>query len=120
VSVIKNVPLLRKGLEHITVHQDEWDQDEWCGTSRCLAGHIVTLDGWDQEMDFYGSYTNQVTRDGFRMHAYQATAISLGVAPEDDLQLNELWFAGNTLRELWRVASDLTDGEIEVPVELQQ
>lgn len=41
-----NVPLLRKTLEHIEAHPEEWNQGVWlCATSACFAGHAVVLAG---------------------------------------------------------------------------
>lgn len=36
--------LLDDALAHIRAHPEEWDQAEWvCGTTACLAGHLVML-----------------------------------------------------------------------------
>lgn len=41
-----NVPLLRKTLEHIEAHPEEWNQSAWaCGTAGCFAWHAAMLDG---------------------------------------------------------------------------
>jgi hypothetical protein len=41
-----NVPLLRKTMEHIEAHPQEWDQQVWrCGTTMCFAGTACDLDG---------------------------------------------------------------------------
>lgn len=45
-----NVPLLRKSLEFVTEHPEEWDQTTFgavrsCGTVGCFAHHAVRLDG---------------------------------------------------------------------------
>jgi hypothetical protein len=45
-----NVPLLRKTMEYIEAHPQEWDQDEWvakgsCGTTMCFAGTAAYLMG---------------------------------------------------------------------------
>lgn len=41
-----NVPLLRKTLEHIEAHPEEWDQLTWrCETAMCFAGHAADLTG---------------------------------------------------------------------------
>lgn len=41
-----NVPHLRKTLEHVTDHPEEYDQETWCGTKACIAGHAAVLGGW--------------------------------------------------------------------------
>lgn len=45
-----NLPLLRKVLEHIDAHPEEWRQGSWasgavCGTAYCVAGHALVMDG---------------------------------------------------------------------------
>lgn len=46
-----NIPLLRKTLEYIEEHPDEWNQDSWaerrsgCGTTMCVAGTAAYLSG---------------------------------------------------------------------------
>lgn len=41
-----NIPLLRKTLEHIESHPEEWDQSKWhCGTKFCFAGHACMING---------------------------------------------------------------------------
>ena len=55
-----NMPLLRKVLDHIDAHPDEWYQSFWairgdlavdrgvtsdCGTAYCIAGHAVMITG---------------------------------------------------------------------------
>lgn len=41
-----NAPLLRKTLEHIEHHPEEWKQDRWrCGSGMCFAGHAATIAG---------------------------------------------------------------------------
>jgi len=59
---VPNLPLLRKVLDHIDAHPQEWNQDLWgvnfplydqwaskeytrCGTAFCIAGHAVTMAG---------------------------------------------------------------------------
>lgn len=45
-----NVELLRRTLEYIETHPEEWDQETWgCGTVACFAGHAVALSGnWEE------------------------------------------------------------------------
>lgn len=63
-----NLPLLRKVLDHVDAHPEEWVQSSWairgealdrvleyhqvnavpaCGTAYCIAGHAVTMAGHD-------------------------------------------------------------------------
>jgi len=41
-----NAPRLRKVLEHVTEHPEEYDQEYWCGTTCCVAGHTTSMAGW--------------------------------------------------------------------------
>jgi hypothetical protein len=40
-----NVRLLKQVRDYIKDHPDEYDQDQWCGTQFCIAGHILSLSG---------------------------------------------------------------------------
>ncbi|HET6916080.1 MAG TPA: hypothetical protein VFH56_08320 [Acidimicrobiales bacterium] len=54
-----NLPLLRKVLDHIDAHPEQWYQAEiahGCGTAFCVAGwavqfagHELTVDGWNDD-----------------------------------------------------------------------
>lgn len=55
-AVTVNVPLLRKTLEHIEAHPEEWDQSSWsCGTSGCFAYHAAMISG-GEPVDMYLGY----------------------------------------------------------------
>lgn len=42
-----HAPELVRALHHIELHPEQWDQQEWfCGTAACLAGHICLQHGW--------------------------------------------------------------------------
>lgn len=69
-----NLPLLRKVLDHIDAHPDEWNQGAWiqrtatssCGTAACIAGWACLING--DQPDFandyaQGSHTPVVTLD---------------------------------------------------------
>ncbi|GGM55882.1 hypothetical protein GCM10012275_28780 [Longimycelium tulufanense] len=123
-----NVPLLRKALKHVTARPEEWDQSTWafrtsCGTVYCLAGHIATMAGWKPEWNSLWE-ARVFTKDGARRFAPDVAAEALGVDERTSLvnvENNEYLFAaGNSLDDLWRIASKLTDGEIEVPEDLPE
>lgn len=45
---VPNLPLLRKVLDHIDAHPEEWRQSTYatvtdCGTAHCIAGHAVAM-----------------------------------------------------------------------------
>lgn len=54
-----NLPLLRKVLDHIDAHPEEWHQRFWainttetaCGTAYCIAGHAAVMTGHDVKID---------------------------------------------------------------------
>jgi hypothetical protein len=117
-----NVELLRKTLEHITAHREEWDQTVWavqdsCGTAYCLAGTTCILNG--DTVDW--SRASGLGEDRQCLHLttgelIQYRAISLlGLTVR---QADSLFCPCNTLRDLWEIAADITDREIEVPNDL--
>lgn len=117
-----NVELLRKALEHITAHPEEWDQAAWayktdCGTSCCLAGHVVTLAG--KQIDFDPDSNMPAHRVvGEAGSIDQVAANLLDIEPLFEAQFDyedHLFHEHNTLADLWHKAAELTDGEIEIP-----
>lgn len=126
---VVNVPLLRKTLEHITAHPEEWDQTAWaeetaCGTSFCLAGHVVHSQGhellWRNVSDCCEScadapaYANHCVVDERRRTIENVAMHELGLS---EAQAQILFSANNELDELWRNSHDITNGEIQVPAE---
>lgn len=43
-----NVELYRRVLEYIEAHPEEWNQESYCGTSCCFAGHTIALSGHEE------------------------------------------------------------------------
>lgn len=129
-----NVPLLQKALDHIEQHPEEWRQGVWgmatslnsCGTVACLAGHISLLDGWTPVYDEDGSTTAPdrfghewfgVKRDGQIANVSYAAEMALDAAASIG---NRYLFAGDNSREdLWRIANELTGGQLTLPMDLQ-
>lgn len=107
-----NVPLLRKTLEHITEHPEEWDQTWWCGTSCCVAGLVALAEGWQRTNVF----SARVRRDGEERFVSQVAREALGLTPA---AADRLFDGGNSLRELWAHADQLTDGAIQPSHEQQ-
>ncbi len=107
-----NIPLLRKVLDHITEHPEEWEQDLWamrreCGTSFCVAGHAAVMAGHQIRWD-----------DGVATHTTEHATIRAVATRElglTNLQSLRLFNADNTLPELWAYACSFTDGEIQLP-----
>lgn len=120
-----NVPLLRKALEHVTAHPEEWDQGVWakrssqCGTQYCLAGTVVVLSGefraqWSST-NYSTEFTHYCTRvdNDDCLYDIQDTAINLL-----NTDAYHLFNGSNTLRDLWELAAEMTNGEIAVPHDL--
>ena len=129
------IALLRKTLDHITAHRDQWNQGVWvngkaefclraidagsCGTVGCLAGWAVLLAG--HQVDPW----SQVVLD-VNPADYQDDDVDLNMAPhvaivaQRDLGLpdgHDLFYGRNTLNDLWRLARHYSGGEIEIPPE---
>ena len=123
VEYTPNVPLLRKVLEHITAHPEEWNQEWWavkstessCGTACCVAGWTVSWAGHGFQWDSEGRSSVYLKEDDMRSIPHVAQDL-LGLSPQ---QANTLFFSGNSLQDLWELANEFTGGEIEIPEDLQ-
>lgn len=119
-----NVPLLRKTLEHITAHPEEWDQSNWaresetspCGTAYCVAGQTVHSLGHQLVWNPGTNNASFCRVDGKLRTIQSAAAHALGITYDDAIRL---FNALNDLNSLWEVASVLTNGEIEIPADLE-
>jgi hypothetical protein len=114
-----NVPLLRKSLEHITAHPEEWDQKVWakrtdCGTACCLAGTALAIQGYEFEWSF-GAFSREAfaTADGENIGDTAQEELGL-----TDDEADALFSETNSLSRLWALANDYTDGEIKIPENL--
>jgi hypothetical protein len=114
-----NVPLLRKTLEHITAHPEEWDQGVWmrqsnrteCGTAGCVAGWALTFAG--HELDFESCFFPNEALDLIDGRPIETVAqAELGLTED---QANALFSEHNGLTRLWELADDYTNGEIANP-----
>lgn len=127
-----DAPILRKALEHITAHPEEWDQSQWagrdslCGTSCCLAGMIAVQQGYKLDFEAGDSATSYAIKDGRSNYiSHVAAAELLGCEVESVAYgqlaeyppIREMFRGSHELPDLWRMASQLTDGEIKVPEE---
>lgn len=127
-----NVPLLRKTLEHITEHPEEWDQCSWatrsnCRTACCLAGTAVVLAGhkidWHDVCCGSEEFAAHVVTDDPLLRETDEVAIPMVAARELNLPLgpaHRLFFPHNSLADLWALAKDYTDGAIEMPEEIAE
>lgn len=137
-----DVPRLRKALEHITAHPDEWDQGVWmtgkrvdsenavevksanenvCATAGCLAGTVASQAGalfsWSEYGRVVDAETVFLVGDNGEIQGREMIA---GYAA-DKLGLphnigDMLWAGGNSLGQLWEMANVITGGEIEAPI----
>lgn len=102
-----NSDLLRRTIEHVEAHPDEWDQAHWagdgadCGTTCCLAGWACRLSGlridWDRQD---GNGQAWWLTDG-RLISTTAQQL-LGLT---DTQAMELFYEGNDLDDLRRLVA---------------
>jgi hypothetical protein len=117
-----DVPVLRKALEHITAHPEEWNQEEWirtdsCGTVCCLAGTVAMQAGYKPFfVSDFGSTAYMVTSPEGEGRFVRSAARELMNLDEENSQL--LFSGGNSLSTLWTMASTMTNGEIQVPEDL--
>lgn len=115
-----NVPLLRKTLEYISDHPEEHNQSCWaerglntpCGTAFCAAGHAVQFAG--HQIDWEGDEYADTVMGGGTIE--QVAAQELGLSGR---QANHLFHFASGQRDLWRMASEITGGEIEIPSQFQ-
>jgi hypothetical protein len=123
-----NVPLLRKGLEHITAHPEEWDQQSWavqtpCGTQFCLAGHVASMIGHEMRWDVSdcgcgdlsccpAAASCVVSEDDAEATIGDVAGDALGLTYR---QRDALFWGGNNLETMWELASHYTNGEIQPP-----
>jgi hypothetical protein len=105
---VPNLPLLRKVLDHIDAHPEEWEQGSWaiqssrysCGTAYCLAGHVAVMTGhepaWDSiaQGEFYADHT---TADACIGDVAQA---ELGITTEEADALFQADNSRTALREI--------------------
>jgi hypothetical protein len=117
--VTVNVPLLRKTLEHIEAHPEEWFQGVWsCGTAGCFAWHAAMLDGAEPIKGF-PSYVPADSDDPSDdvypasddhpacVHVAPRAARVLGIGSE----AHPLFRASNSLDDLRRIVGRLTTKE---------
>ena len=127
-----NVPLIRKTLEHITAHPEEWDQTTWaterqgCGTAFCFAGHVVNSEGheivWESggecDCEWCGGTVSAefCLVDGKPRTISNVAMHALGLTRD---QADTLFAGGNGLQVLYALANEYTNGEIEIPADVK-
>jgi len=124
-----NVPLMRKVLEYIEANPEEHDQatwghkrdgdplrGEWCGTVACMAGHTVLLTANPEIKSQWVFGYLEVYVNGERKGIAKTAAGELGL---DEKQKDRMFHQAETREDLWRMAHEFTDGEIEIPLKYQ-
>ncbi len=117
-----DVARLRKGLEFALAHPEEHDQSSWaertvCGTTMCLAGTVVVQAGYTL------LWQPGATTSGYARHPKTGARVPVPTQARDLLgitsaQATRLFLDSETIDELYVAANDITDGEIEIPIEL--
>lgn len=113
-----NVPLLRKTLEYVTEHPEEWRQWTWgarvsslsCGTAGCFAHHAARLDGGELVGVAHVVAESEDPRhlvqtlNGRRViHVAERAVRVLGLGRN----AHGLFYAGNSLQDLRRIVDKL-------------
>lgn len=116
---------LRAVLVGITVGELRWRQDRWtvlahegCGTAGCVAGWLSMAAGGVPAHALLGA--SVMVRDHLTTVREHAAEV-LGLSGGDDLAgyvLSYLFAAENTLRKLWEIAEQITEGAIRCPDDL--
>jgi hypothetical protein len=133
-----DVARLRKALEFDHAHPEEHDQSMWamqtdCGTTMCLAGTVLAQAGY--EFIFIPDSTVGVRNEHGLIRTLKAPAALCARSPEgrhvvisteaarllgiSSLQADDLFHESHNIRELYETAHEITNGEIEIPIELQ-
>src|SRR5690606_1799762 len=99
-----------------------WDNEELvekalsagtaCGTSCCIAGKVALDAGWKPASGVGGA---AVLRDG-EFRTVRDVAIELLGLSEDDA--TRLFYGLNSIYDLYRIANEITGGQIATPVDL--
>lgn len=117
-----NVDLLQRALNYITEHPDELDQSMWVvqwkdgRTTKCLAGHIVSL---ASEANWGHKYYVE-TKDCTEYFYWEDVPISekacelIGIEAYGPL-MYILFDETNSLKQLWHWAHYISGGGVHIP-----
>lgn len=123
-----NYELLRDVLTHISLHPNTWNQETWgsatpCGTTYCLAGHVVMMSDHDVslhwidvlEVDVTDSAQRQVVSgviDDGRLRNIDEVAAEILDIPY--ATIGHLFYSFTSdVQTLWNRIEDVTNGAIE-------
>ncbi len=95
-----------------------------CGTAYCLAGHTVVMSGYRADW----STAFGATKTGVSTAAVAESDQTIGdlaarllrIEVEDADGEDGLFWGGHELADLWRIASELTDGRVSRPTTPQK
>jgi hypothetical protein len=89
-----NLDLLDRVMDHIDRHPEEWNQENWfCGTAACFAGHAVLMDGWEVVHEDGGMIEKGGEQSPVELVAQRLLDLT-------DDQMNRLFIGCNTLDDL--------------------
>lgn len=121
---VPNLPLLRKVLDHIDAHPDEWNQNEWgiqterssCGTAFCIAGHVAVMSGAEPVWDIDGSMVHVRRPNGQPTPVGVYAAEQLGITWEESGSgyVPGLFAGHNTREDIQRIAERIAERAGEV------
>lgn len=115
-----NVKELRAQLVHLTVYPEKWDQESWvqgvesatrpsaCDTFGCLAGNTVLASG--KEL-IWENYSGRWLAYGVKGEGSisETARVVLGLT---GYQASALFSPDNREEDLWRIANEISAGEI--------
>lgn len=110
-----NVERLRAELEFITANPEQWEQEEiavrreGCSTACCVAGWTVIHAGYEPRWRENYPWADTTT-DGASMWP-----LAQGLLGLTEFEAELLFATDNDLADLWKIASDLTNGAIQIP-----
>jgi len=109
-----NAPLLRKTMDYIEEHPEEWYQAKWgirrpgCGTRACFAGHALMLSGYELLNSIGSASLLTATHPGRDkvLTIAQAAKEELGL---DMYEADALFCANNTMSGLRSIVTEFID-----------
>lgn len=101
-----NSPYLPGRIIRVVKEEAIWS----CGTVGCLAGWTAMSHGW-RPINHWEAF---MYRGGMVRNADAIAREILGLSGEE---ANYLFESDNTIQTMWRIANEITNGEIEIPEE---
>lgn len=87
------IAIYQKALRHIEAHPELWNQENWCGTACCIAGHIVKNEGYNAES--LGGHTPYIVTMLLKIETKEAAYIFSPLNTLEDLQEIETFYLDN-------------------------